>query len=85
VVVIKATVNLGPRKTFREHAYLRSLVNVDGTKASEAIFFDQLRLMTSIFLTYMAGVIPIPKSNQRGNINFKPIQSQITKPFLVVA
>ncbi|KGN44585.1 uncharacterized protein LOC101223105 isoform X2 [Cucumis sativus] len=62
-------VNPAPRKTFREHAYLRSLVNVDGTTASEAIFVDQLLLMTSIFLTYMAGVIPVPKSNQRGNIN----------------
>ncbi|KAA0042116.1 DUF3685 domain-containing protein [Cucumis melo var. makuwa] len=62
-------VNPAPRKTFREHAYLRSLVNVDGTTASEAIFVDQFLLMTSIFLTYMAGVIPVPKSNQHGNIN----------------
>ncbi|XP_023549011.1 uncharacterized protein LOC111807500 isoform X1 [Cucurbita pepo subsp. pepo] len=57
-----------PRKIFREHAYLRSLVNVDGTTASEVLFVDQLLLMTSIFLTYMAGVIPVPKSNQPGNI-----------------
>lgn len=61
-------VNPAPRKTFREHAYLKSLVNVDGTTASEALFVDQLLLMTSIFLTYMAGVIPVPKSNQSGNI-----------------
>ncbi|XP_038898894.1 uncharacterized protein LOC120086352 isoform X2 [Benincasa hispida] len=62
-------VNPAPRKIFREHAYLRSLVNIDGTTASEALFIDQLLLMTSIFLTYMAGVIPLPKSNQPGNIN----------------
>lgn len=62
-------VNPAPRKTFRKHAYLRSLLNVDGTTASEVLFVDQLLLMTSIFLTYMAGVIPLPKSNQPGNIS----------------
>ncbi|XP_022991669.1 uncharacterized protein LOC111488215 isoform X2 [Cucurbita maxima] len=61
-------VSPAPRKIFREHACLRSLVNVDGTTASEVLFVDQLLLMTSIFLTYMAGVIPVPKSNQPGNI-----------------
>lgn len=64
----KLIVNPAPRKTFREHAYLRSLVNVDGTAASEVLIVDQLLLMISIFLTYMAGVIPVPKSNQPGSI-----------------
>lgn len=47
-----------------------SLVDSDGITASDWIpFGDQVLLMASIFLTYLAGVIPVQKSSSTSQKN----------------
>jgi hypothetical protein len=51
------------RETSLKFTCLGSLVNPDGATASDWIpIVDQVLLMTSMFLTYTAGVIPARKS-----------------------
>lgn len=60
-----STLKLSPclRETSLKSTCLRSLVNADGATASDWIpIVDQVLLMTSMFLTYTAGVIPVRKS-----------------------
>lgn len=54
----------------RKHSFkcscLGSLVNPESATASEWVpIVDQVLLMASIFLTYMAGIIPVDKSYQK--------------------
>ncbi|KAF5746319.1 hypothetical protein HS088_TW06G00490 [Tripterygium wilfordii] len=56
-----AVVSLSVTPFWRETSlrYLGSLLNADGTASSDWLpFGDQFLMMTSIFLTYMAGAIP---------------------------
>ena len=54
-----------PRKTYLNCCCLGSLVNPEGATASDWVpIADQVLLMASMFLTYMAGVIPVDNSYQ---------------------
>lgn len=53
-----------PSKSMSRCNCLATLVDLDGAAASDWVpFVDQVLLMASIFLTYMAGVIPSGKSS----------------------
>ncbi|KAJ8749487.1 hypothetical protein K2173_025682 [Erythroxylum novogranatense] len=57
-------VQFSARKNHGASPCLGSLVDIDGASASDWVSIsDQLLLMTSILLTYMAGVVPIRNSN----------------------
>ncbi|XP_059432345.1 uncharacterized protein LOC132165700 isoform X2 [Corylus avellana] len=67
------------RETSLKSTCLGSLVNTDGAAASDWIpIVDQVLLMTSIFLTYTAGVIPVQKSylNCPNNIDNDDVVSE---------
>lgn len=53
-----------PRESSSRCSCLGFLINPDGATASDWVpVGDQVLLMASIFLTYLAGVIPVRKSN----------------------
>lgn len=53
-----------PRQKFWRCNFLGSVVNAEGVEAFDWVpLVDQVLLTASIFLTYMAGVIPSDKSN----------------------
>ncbi|KAJ8749481.1 hypothetical protein K2173_025676 [Erythroxylum novogranatense] len=57
-------VQFSARKNHGASPCLGSLVDIDGASASDWVSIsDQLLLMTSILLTFMAGVVPIRNSN----------------------
>ncbi|XP_050206536.1 uncharacterized protein LOC126656095 isoform X2 [Mercurialis annua] len=59
------------RDTSLRLSCLGSLVDLDGVTASDFVAIsDQLLLMTTVVLTYMAGVIPVKKSNVTSSGNF---------------
>ncbi|KAF3435998.1 hypothetical protein FNV43_RR23090 [Rhamnella rubrinervis] len=62
---LKLKVSSCPRKTYLKCSCLESLVNPEGATASDWVpIADQVLLMASMFLTYMAGIIPVDNSYQ---------------------